>query len=54
MDAGRIVALDSLSNLAAQARMTRLASDPRLIIPGHDPAVFVRFPKPGNGLAHIE
>jgi glyoxylase-like metal-dependent hydrolase (beta-lactamase superfamily II) len=46
--------LDSLSNLAAQARMTRLASDPRLIIPGHDPAVFVRFAKPGNGVAHIE
>jgi glyoxylase-like metal-dependent hydrolase (beta-lactamase superfamily II) len=46
--------LDSLSNLAAQERMTRLASDPRLIVPGHDPAVFVRFPKPGNGVARIE
>ena len=46
--------LDSLSNLAAQARMTRLASSPMLIIPGHDPAVFSRFPKPGNGIAHIE
>jgi glyoxylase-like metal-dependent hydrolase (beta-lactamase superfamily II) len=46
--------LDSTSNLAAQARMKRLASDARLIVPGHDPAVFVRFPKPGNGVAIIE
>ena len=46
--------LDSLSNLRAQERMTRLASSARLIIPGHDPEVFVRFPKPGNGIARIE
>ena len=46
--------LDSLSNLRSLERMTRLASSPRLIIPGHDPAVFVRFPKPGNGIARIE
>ena len=46
--------LDSLSNLAAQERMMRLASMPRLIIPGHDPAVFIRFAKPGNGVARIE
>ena len=46
--------LDSLSNLAAHARMTRLASEPRLIVPGHDPAVFVRFGKPGSGVARIE
>jgi glyoxylase-like metal-dependent hydrolase (beta-lactamase superfamily II) len=46
--------LDTLSNLRAQARMMRLASDPRLIVPGHDVAVFERFPKPGNGVAHIE
>jgi glyoxylase-like metal-dependent hydrolase (beta-lactamase superfamily II) len=45
--------LDSLSNLRAQARMARLASAPRLIVPGHDPAVFVRFDKPGNGVARI-
>jgi glyoxylase-like metal-dependent hydrolase (beta-lactamase superfamily II) len=45
--------LDSLSNLQAQARMLRLASDPRLIVPGHDPAVFTRFPTPGNGVARI-
>jgi glyoxylase-like metal-dependent hydrolase (beta-lactamase superfamily II) len=46
--------LDSLSNLAAQERMMRLASVPRLIVPGHDPAVFVRFDNPGNGVAHIQ
>ena len=46
--------LDSVSNLAAQERMKRLASSPRLIVPGHDPAVFVRFAKPGNGIARIE
>jgi len=46
--------LDSLSNMAAQERMMRLASVPRLIVPGHDPAVFVRFARPGNGVAHIE
>jgi glyoxylase-like metal-dependent hydrolase (beta-lactamase superfamily II) len=45
--------LDSLSNLRAQERMKTLASDPRLIIPGHDPEVFTRFPQPGNGIAHI-
>jgi glyoxylase-like metal-dependent hydrolase (beta-lactamase superfamily II) len=46
--------LDSLSNLEAQERMKRLASNPRLIVPGHDPAVFVRFAKPGSGIARIE
>jgi glyoxylase-like metal-dependent hydrolase (beta-lactamase superfamily II) len=46
--------LDSLSNLRAQARMMRLASSPRLVVPGHDPAVFTKFAKPGNGIARIE
>jgi glyoxylase-like metal-dependent hydrolase (beta-lactamase superfamily II) len=46
--------LDAKSNVAAQDRMRKIASDPRLIIPGHDPAVFVRFPKPGNGVARLE
>jgi glyoxylase-like metal-dependent hydrolase (beta-lactamase superfamily II) len=35
--------LDSTSNLAAQDRMKRIASARRLIVPGHDPAVFTRF-----------
>jgi glyoxylase-like metal-dependent hydrolase (beta-lactamase superfamily II) len=46
--------LDSLSNLRAQDRMHRLASTPALIVPGHDPAVFLRFPRPGAGVARIE
>jgi glyoxylase-like metal-dependent hydrolase (beta-lactamase superfamily II) len=46
--------LDAASNLAALDRMMRLASDARLVAPGHDPAVFTRFPKPGNGVAKIE
>jgi glyoxylase-like metal-dependent hydrolase (beta-lactamase superfamily II) len=45
---------DRNANLAAQDRMKRLASSPRLIIPGHDPDVFVRFPTPGDGVARIE
>jgi glyoxylase-like metal-dependent hydrolase (beta-lactamase superfamily II) len=46
--------LDAASNLRAQDRMKQLASSPRLIVPGHDPAVFTRFPAPGNGVAKIE
>jgi glyoxylase-like metal-dependent hydrolase (beta-lactamase superfamily II) len=46
--------LDAASNLAALDRMRRIASDPRLIVPGHDPAVFERFPTPGNGIARID
>jgi glyoxylase-like metal-dependent hydrolase (beta-lactamase superfamily II) len=46
--------LDSLSNLRAQDRMKAFASSPRLIVPGHDPLVFTRFPLPGNGVARIQ
>lgn len=45
--------LDSLSNLAAQARMQRLATTPRLVVPGHDPAVFDRLPAAGIGAVAI-
>ena len=45
--------LDSISNLAAQRRMLSIASDARLIVPGHDPMVFERFPSPGKGIALI-
>jgi glyoxylase-like metal-dependent hydrolase (beta-lactamase superfamily II) len=56
LERGRPIAqtLDSTANLAAQARMKHLAGDPRLIVPGHDPAVFERFARPGNGVASIE
>jgi len=46
--------LDAVSNLKAQDRMKQLASNPKLIVPGHDPLVFTRFPSPGNGVAKIE
>jgi glyoxylase-like metal-dependent hydrolase (beta-lactamase superfamily II) len=46
--------LDAASNLAAQDRMKRLAFSPRLIIPGHDPAVFERFPKVGERAVRID
>jgi glyoxylase-like metal-dependent hydrolase (beta-lactamase superfamily II) len=45
--------LDAASNLRAQERMVTLASNPRLIVPGHDPEVFTRFPSPGDGIARI-
>jgi glyoxylase-like metal-dependent hydrolase (beta-lactamase superfamily II) len=44
---------DAASNLKAQDRMKQIASSPDLIVPGHDPEVFVRFPRPGNGVAAI-
>jgi glyoxylase-like metal-dependent hydrolase (beta-lactamase superfamily II) len=45
---------DAESNLKAQDRMRQLASRPELIVPGHDPLVFVKFPAPGNGVAQIQ
>jgi len=45
---------DSTSNRQAQDRMRTLASDPRFILPGHDPQIFERFPTPGNGVAEIK
>ena len=45
---------DSTINLQAQDRMRRIASDPSRIFPGHDPAIFTRYPKPGNGVAQVE
>ena len=45
--------LDANSNLRAQARMASLVADPRFVVPGHDPEVFVQFPAPGNGIARI-
>jgi glyoxylase-like metal-dependent hydrolase (beta-lactamase superfamily II) len=46
--------LDAQSNLQAQERMKQIASSPALIVPGHDPEVFARFPKPGHGVARID
>ena len=46
--------LDAASNLRTQERMRSLASEPRLLIPGHDPAVFARFPRVTDRIVRIE
>ncbi len=46
--------LDRESNLRAQDRMKQLAASPKLIIPGHDPAVMTNFPNPEPGVAKIQ
>jgi glyoxylase-like metal-dependent hydrolase (beta-lactamase superfamily II) len=46
--------LDAASNLRTQDRMKSLASKPALVIPGHDPAVFERFPKITKDIVRIE
>ena len=46
--------LDPASNLRAQDRMKQLAASPRLIIPGHDPAVMKNFPETSPGVVKIQ
>ncbi len=46
--------VDAASNLRAQDRMKQIAVRPELIIPGHDPAVFAKFPNPVPGVAKIQ
>jgi glyoxylase-like metal-dependent hydrolase (beta-lactamase superfamily II) len=46
--------LDAASNLRAQDRMRSIAGEPRLLVPGHDPAVFTRFPKVTDGIVRIQ
>jgi len=46
--------LDSASNLAAQDRMRKLATKPEFIVPGHDPAIFTRFPTIAPGIVKID
>jgi glyoxylase-like metal-dependent hydrolase (beta-lactamase superfamily II) len=46
--------LDAVSNLATQDRMRTEAADLRLIVPGHDPAVFTRFQIVAPGIVRIE
>lgn len=45
--------LDAASNLKAQDRAKSLASDPHLLVPGHDPAVFERFERVADGVVRI-
>ena len=46
--------LDGDSNLRAQDRMRQIAARPEFIIPGHDPALFAKFPNPVPGVARIQ
>jgi glyoxylase-like metal-dependent hydrolase (beta-lactamase superfamily II) len=46
--------LDAQANLAAQDRMVSLAGTKRLVIPGHDPAVFQRFRGSGKDVVRID
>jgi len=46
--------LDAASNLRTQDRMKSIASEPRLLVPGHDPAVSARFPRVSDRIVRIE
>ncbi len=46
--------LDAASNLRAQDRMKQLAASPRLIVPGHDPAVMTKFAAVAPGVVRID
>jgi len=46
--------LDEASNLQAQGRMKLMVSDPKFVIPGHDPMVFERFPKVADRVVRID
>ena len=46
--------LDADSNLRAQDRMKQIAANPRFIVPGHDPAVFEKFPKIAERVVRID
>ena len=46
--------LDAESNLRAQDRMKQLAAKPSLVIPGHDPEEFARFPKVAANAVRID
>jgi glyoxylase-like metal-dependent hydrolase (beta-lactamase superfamily II) len=46
--------LDPASNLRAQDRMKQLAANPRLIVPGHDPAVLKKFAQTAPGIVRIQ
>jgi len=46
--------LDAASNLRTQDRMRSIAGEPRFLVPGHDPAVFARFPRVSDRIVRIE
>jgi glyoxylase-like metal-dependent hydrolase (beta-lactamase superfamily II) len=46
--------LDATANLRTQDRMRSLAGETRLVVPGHDPAVFDRFPHVTDRIVRIQ
>jgi glyoxylase-like metal-dependent hydrolase (beta-lactamase superfamily II) len=56
LEQGKAIAqtLDAASNLAAQARMIKLAGSIARVVPGHDPAVFTRFAVVKGSAARID
>ncbi len=46
--------LDPESNLRAQDRARQLAANPRLVVPGHDPAIMKNFPEVAPGVVKIQ
>jgi glyoxylase-like metal-dependent hydrolase (beta-lactamase superfamily II) len=46
--------LDAASNLRTQDRMRSMVSEPKFLVPGHDPGVFTRFPHVGDRIVRIE
>lgn len=46
--------LDPVSNVKTLARMRAMAATPALVVPGHDPAVFSRFPKVSERIVRID
>ena len=46
--------LDAVSNLRTQDRMRALAASPKLLVPGHDAAVFDRFPRVSPHIVRID
>src|SRR5579883_596818 len=46
--------LDAESNVRAQDRAKQIASNPKFVIPGHDPAVMKNFPEVGPGVVKIQ
>lgn len=45
---------DAASNLKAQDRMKEIAADPKRVVPGHDPAVMIRFPQVAPGVVRVD
>ncbi|HEY2014040.1 MAG TPA: N-acyl homoserine lactonase family protein [Bryobacteraceae bacterium] len=46
--------LDPESNLRAQDRMKGLAANPKLVVPGHDPAIMENFHQVAPGVVKVE